>query len=51
MGERKLKCSEDLVSTVRSMGGHFRLCKHIRGKEEINGMPVKKGQWINKLHK
>lgn len=51
MVEQKLKCSEDLVSTVRSVGGHFGLCSHIRGEEEINGMPEKKGQWINKLHK
>lgn len=51
MGEQKLKCSEDLVPTVRSMREHFGLCRHIRGEEEINGMPEKKGQWINKLHK
>lgn len=51
MGEQKLKCSENLVSKVRSVGGHFGLCSHIRGEEEINSMPEKKGQWINKLHK
>lgn len=51
MGEQKLKSSEDLVSTVRSMREHFGLCRQIRGEEEINGMPEKKGQWINKLHK